>query len=198
MLKKIRTSILPTDDVPKRDLVYAVTTYERCFTRYMNIRILKKVLELSAFPYRFIDSRKQYLADSILEEALQMRSARTQIVIVLTAADIYTEKMNYVFGLATFGSALISSARIQPSFWRNFESLFHYVSKGRPFFEQQYAKVLLHEVGHALGLPHCVRWDCAMHYSNSPIELYRKGEKYCDWCQNLLLSSIRKLGSQTP
>lgn len=192
MLKKIKTSIIATDDVPKKDLIFALKTYERFFRKYIDIRTLKKALELSAFPYRFIDSRKQYLADSILEEALKLRRTQTQIVIVLTSSDIYTKEMNYIFGLATLGSALISSARIQPRFWRNLESVFHYSSKGRPFFEKQYAKVLIHEVGHTLGVPHCTRWDCAMHYSNSPSELYTKGEKYCDGCCKLLLSSIRR------
>ncbi|MCX8192059.1 MAG: matrixin family metalloprotease, partial [Nitrososphaerales archaeon] len=88
------------------------------------------------------------------------------------------------------GSAIISSARINPNFWKGFEEISYYASKGRPFFEKQFRKVLIHEFGHTLGLLHCNDLDCVMHYSNSPLELYRKGEWFCKNCWKKFTSII--------
>lgn len=179
-LRKVDIEIVPTNDVANIDLDFALNTYKDAFIEYVNVKISNKVLNLDEFPYRITIFGKQYLADLILKAAIQMR--RNDVIIVLTSTDIYTTGTNYIFGLATIGSALISSARINPSFWKGFEEIFHYTNKGRVFFEKQFKKVLIHEFGHTLGLPHCNDWNCVMHYSNSPIELYQKGDWFCINC----------------
>jgi len=162
------------------------------FKDYAHTEVSEKILDLEEFPYRTTAFGKQYLADALLQAGLQQREGG--IVVVLTAADIYTGGTNYIFGLATFGSALVSSARIDPAFWRGIQEIFRHTSDGRSFFEGQCSKVLIHELGHALGLPHCDNWDCAMRYSNSPMELYRKGGDYCNTCWTRFLSNVREMG----
>ena len=184
----MRITVVPTSNFPQADLDFALHVYKKRFEEHVYSELSEKVLDLKEHPYRTTAFGKQYLADSLLRAALQQRVSG--IVVVLTSADIYTRGMNYIFGLATRGAALISTARIDPAFWKGVQDVFRYTSKGRPFFERQYVKVLVREVGHAFGLPHCDDWDCAMHYSNSPIELYRKGAWYCQKCVRKLASSF--------
>lgn len=182
--------IVPMSELPDKDLDFTLDIYKKNFAEYATINTSDRILDALAFPFRQTIFGRQYLADAILQAGLEMRKDNT--VVTLTSSDIYTSRMNYIFGLATHGSALISSARIDPGFWKGIPEIFQYSFEGRPFFERQYAKVLVHELGHALGLPHCDNWDCVMHYSNSPIELYRKGESYCKSCWNRFLLIIQK------
>lgn len=196
-MKKLKIVIATTNDVPEADLNYAIETYGARLNGYSFIVESGKVLDISDFPYRATQFGKQYLADALLQAGLKSRKRGTASI-VLTSADIYTRRTNYIFGLATYGSAVISSARIDPSFWKGFREIFSSSSKGRAFFEEQYAKVLLHELGHVVGLPHCHRWRCVMRYSNSPIELYKKGRDYCNECLNRLSSAIDRFVRGSP
>jgi archaemetzincin len=188
-LRKVKIKIIPTSSFPKVDLDFALGVYVKRFKDYAHTETTEKILDIEEFPYRTTAFGKQYLADTLLHAGLQQKESG--IGVVLTSADIYTGGMNYIFGLATQGAALVSSAKIDPAFWEGVQEIFRYASEGRTFYERQYAKVLIHELGHAFGLPHCNNWDCAMHYSNFPIELYKKGENYCDTCWRSFLSCIR-------
>jgi archaemetzincin len=91
--------------------------------------------------------RKRYKADSLL--AYQQQMANNQIIIGLTHQDISTSNGTIpdwgVFGLGYCpGQAcVISTWRLQRA------------SHSRLQLEQRLHKVVLHELGHNLGLPHC-------------------------------------------
>lgn len=156
---------------------------ENCYKKkFFNVKILNDSIPLSNIPYRMnFKGLKQYLADAILRGGFALKEENSTLIIV-TNFDIYTYGTNYIFGLATKDVGLVSSARIDPRFWEIFPEMHYYSKMGRDFFIKQYEKVLLHEVGHTISLPHCNSIECVMRYSNSPIELYSKGEDYCKKC----------------
>ena len=192
-MTKVKITVVPTTNLPHADLAFAVHLYEQRFDAYADTERSDYTLDLMTIPHRSTTVGRQYAADTLLATALHHRAHG--IGVVLTAADIYTRGTNYVFGLATQGAAVVSSARIDPAFWRGVPEIFSYTRRGRRFFERQYAKVLVHELGHAFGLPHCTDWNCAMHYSNSPTELFRKGDEYCQPCRRTFKASVPGRGA---
>lgn len=156
---------------------------EDCYRKKaFNLKILDETISLSKVPFRMnFKGLRQYLADAILKEGMYLMEENSTLIIV-TDFDVYTHGTNYIFGLATRNIGLISSARIDPRFWEGFPEIFNYSKMGRDFFVKQCEKVLLHELGHTISLPHCNEAKCVMRYSNSPMELYSKGGDYCRRC----------------
>ena len=188
MMRVKELTILPLNDLSGVDFEYAYNLYRSRLGEYLKIKASDHPINVEDFPYRVTRFGRQYLADAIIQEGLRRKGEG--ILILLTASDIYTAGVNYVFGLAVKGCAVVSRARIDPAYWRGLDEVYAYTSKGRPFFEKQFGKVLIHEFGHTLGLPHCLNESCVMLYSNSPLELYRKGEWFCQPCLEKLRSAL--------
>ena len=153
----------------------------------MEIELSGRELSLGGKRSRPGAKGRQYLADEILSEC---GCEENGVTIVITSVDIYTHGTNYIFGLATIGAGLVSYARIDPNFWDFAPEIHHYSERGKGFFLRQLGKVLLHELGHALSLGHCQDPCCVMRYSNSPLELYFKGEDYCVRCWSKLVTLL--------
>lgn len=183
-------TILSFNDLSNVDFEYAFHLYSTKLGGYLKVKVSPTLLDIERFPYRATRFGRQYLSDAIIQEGLKLKGEG--ILIMLTSSDIYTAGANYVFGLAVEGCAIVSRARIDPAFWRGLNEVYAYASKGRSFFEKQFGKVLIHEAGHTIGLPHCFNESCVMLYSNSPLELYRKGEWFCPLCLKKLESMLAK------
>ena len=187
MVRLRELTLLSLRDLCDVDFEYAVNFYSSRLGDYLVVKVLKEALDVERFPYRVTGFGRQYLADAIIQEGLRLKGEG--VLIMLTSSDIYTYGVNYVFGLAVKGCAVVSRARIDPAFWKGVDEIYAYTSLGRLFFEKQFGKVLLHEFGHAIGLPHCIQ-SCVMRYSNSPLELYQKEGWFCNRCfENLLLAT---------
>jgi archaemetzincin len=80
-----------------------------------------------------------------------------------------------VFGIACTGAALISTFRLQPAFY------------GMPDNEMVFRRRILteavHEIGHALELPHCEHPGCVMYFSNWIGDTDLKGPSFCYRCR---------------
>ncbi|MBC7113311.1 MAG: hypothetical protein H5T34_04740 [Candidatus Methanomethyliales bacterium] len=182
--------LIRTEGVSDHLIEFAKRIYRKKFFGYLEVEVVKDEIELGSMPFRAGIKGKQYLADEILKEGIRLSGIRGGVVIIITCEDIYTHGTNYIFGLATSGGGLISSARIDPKFWDEVPEIFYYSKEGSNFFLKQFAKVLLHEVGHALSLVHCEDLGCVMRYSNSPLELYSKGEDFCRGCWTRLVANL--------
>jgi len=126
-------------------------------------------------PRHFHTERNQYLADGLLADLAPLRPSGTMLFLGITGADLFSGRMNFVFGVACMGTALISTYRLRPEFYGN--PLNPKVYRWRVVTEA------IHELGHALGLPHCEYPGCVMYFSNWIGDTDRKGPEFCYRCR---------------
>lgn len=103
-------------------------------------------------------------------------------VLGVVDVDVFASGLNFVFGEAyTPGeAALISLLRLKPSFYGE--------TGGFDVFAGRVLKEAVHELGHTLGLSHCLKETCVMHFSNSVSDTDKKESLFCgqDYLQALL------------
>lgn len=151
--------------------------------------ILTKSLPLNEKTYN--KTRKQYNSNAILAN-LKIRAEkekkRYHAVLGVVDADIYVPDLNYVFGEAyTPGNAaLISLWRLKPEFYKEKPNEKTLVTRA--------LKEALHELGHTLGLQHCFRSACVMHFSNSIFDTDKKQNVFCDECYLQMAIAVSNIG----
>lgn len=105
--------------------------------------------------------RDQYDADVLLGHLLKRTKAEVALWVI--NKDLYCRGMNFVFGYAMYyRGAVLSTYRL------NSQDLIE--------------KEAIHEVGHVLGLDHCMN-TCVMQYSNSLWEAQMKPLSLCEHCK---------------
>lgn len=175
-IKQKQVSLLPyqgfdTTLIP--DLQEAITKFYQCRISLM------PSLPLPGFAY--YAPRQRYKADSLL--VYQQQMATKQIVVGLTHQDISTRSENNpdwgVFGLGYCPgpTSIISTYRLQRA------------SHSRQQLQQRLLKVVLHEMGHNLGLPHCTSNEptCLMNDAKGTMaQVDREQLWLCNVCKQYL------------
>jgi len=125
-------------------------------------------------------SRDQYNSLEILDW-LESRFPRPdQWIFSITNVDLAIPVLTFVFGEARLGgrSAVISTFRLHEEF------------HGRPadtmVLLSRVEKEAIHEVGHMLGLTHCLDRNCVMYPSNSLAQTDVKSTRFCPGCRSNL------------
>ena len=120
----------------------------------------------------FNSRRQQYRGDDFLKIA---RSEPGDRVLAVTNCDLYADNLNFVFGLAdSLGKcAVISFVRLR-------------IGADEAKFRRRAVKEAVHELGHTFGLSHCTEPWCVMYFSNSLEDTDRKGNDWCEVCENKL------------
>ena len=100
----------------------------------------------------------------------------------LTGVDLFMPALTYVFGISHLGGrrGIVSWFRLHPE------------EKGPDAASVLVRRITVeavHELGHGLGLVHCVVPDCAMHRSLWPESVDLKRPEYCPACLSTLTAS---------
>lgn len=120
----------------------------------------------------FNPSRQQYLATNILNFLANFGKN----VLGIFEKDLYAEGLNFVFGQAQVGgNAVVSIARLLPSFYHEKADKEKLISR--------VVKEAIHEVGHVLGITHCLDPSCVMCFSNSILDVDKKSKNLCPRCR---------------
>ena len=151
-------------------------------------KIIGRVLPV---PKQAFDKKRNQHCSSVLLESVRafaVKQPAFDCVLGIIDADIFVSGLNYVFGEAyTPGhAALVSLWRLRPEFYGEQPNLDLYVLRAR--------KEVVHEVGHTLGLQHCTRSSCVMHFSNSIFDTDKKQNFFCDQCYlhaSIAISNVR-------
>ncbi len=150
--------------------------------------IVKDVLPVSQSA--FDKKRRQHNSNLILSEVRAYASKKPEFHRILGVIDfdLFTSGLNYVFGEAYVpgNAALISLWRLKPEFYKDKPDLAFYVLRT--------LKEAVHELGHTLGVQHCPRSMCVMHFSNSIFDTDRKQNLLCDECYLQAAIAISNLG----
>jgi archaemetzincin len=125
-------------------------------------------------PKHFVKDRGQYLADGLLAEFSSIVPVAGTMLLGVTEADLFSPGMNFVFGIANRGRALISTFRLRPDFLGQ--------GPNPKVLRRRILTEAVHELGHALGLPHCEYPGCVMYFSNWIGDTDRKGPGFCFRC----------------
>lgn len=132
-------------------------------------------------------ARQRYVADSLLLDLKRRLPQGAYKIIGLTSKDISTQKeeiKNYgVMGLGFLGgkSCVVSTFRL------------HKNSASEKLFVERFIKVILHEIGHTLGLDHCPTAKCIMQDCKGTMKtIDTESPDLCTNCQNKV--SVYRVG----
>ncbi len=135
--------------------------------------------------------RAQYNSDKILDWLYRNTEGYGYDVVVgIGDIDAYVRGLNFVFGEAS------SVLKVCVVYLRRLRNEFYGLESDYNKFIERTCKEVIHEVGHVLGLNHCLTPKCVMNFSNSVFEVDGKSRYFCKQCADLLLKRgirVRKM-----
>ncbi len=153
--------------VPKRSLQRACEVLLERYPVRCEIRGSRSVFDAIA---AWHETREQLDARLTLEALVPLRGHDVGVEVNLTTADVFEEGKPYVFGLASLVDrvALVSLARLGDEPSRR---------------DARLATLVLHEVGHTLGLPHHDHAECVMRQDATIDRLDTAPDQLCESCR---------------
>ncbi|MBS7622219.1 archaemetzincin family Zn-dependent metalloprotease [Candidatus Bathyarchaeota archaeon] len=134
--------------------------------------------------FRRNEARGQYLSSDMLRSLSVRKESDEDILLGVVDVDLYVDSLNFVFGEADPINrvAVISVTRLRQGFYG--------LQNDRRLLLERAGKEAVHEIGHVLGLSHCVDPTCVMYFSNRLADTDWKRDDFCKRC----LTSLRSRG----
>ena len=139
------------------------------------VRLEECRIDISGF---YDPMRRQYDGNKLLQEIDSFSSPEIFKKIGLFRVDLFIPILTYIFGQAAFkGSTGIASLyRL-----RNEQ---YGMKKDDDLLLNRFTKVVIHEIGHTLGLIHCHTPTCVMLSSTYVEDIDQKGHSLCAKCRD--------------
>jgi archaemetzincin len=188
----LRIALVPLGEVDRAVLTWLAEDLPGIFSAQVEICPVKPLGK-----QHFVKDRGQYLADGLLGDFSSMVQAPGTLLLGVTEVDLFSPGLNFVFGIANRGRALISVRQLRPEFYGPPRKPDGFLVSHRPsgpsgmepnvkVFRRRVLIEAVHELGHALGLPHCEFPGCVMFFSNWIGDTDRKGPGFCFRCARAL------------
>lgn len=165
----MRLILLPMGNIPEM-LLDKVSDELRS-----QLRIVTDIGGNLGIPKEFRDSyRDQYSIERVLKFLNQNVQGK---VLAITDNDLFAADTNFTYGQAQMnGSAgIFSTFRLRPEFYRQ--------KTDNSILMERSTKEAVHEVGHMLGLKHCLNEKCVMNFSPTIFNFDKKTKFFCDDCK---------------
>jgi archaemetzincin len=180
----MKVAVLPIGQVDESPLLRIQDGLKRFFPQVRSVVIEKK---LPLGEIAFDEKRRQYRSHLILNQVQNFAAEHRDFNYFLGVVDvdIFVPGLNFVFGEAICPgkSALISLHRLKPEFYGE-------ASNDQLYFKRA-IKEAVHELGHNLGLRHCSRPLCVMHFSKSIFDTDIKQSSFCDRCSSEAVTALK-------
>jgi archaemetzincin len=139
-------------------------------------------------PAAFDPERRQWNAVVVLQTLLARPEADGERLLGVTERDLFVPVLSFVFGQAQLRgrTAVVSLARLRPEF--------HGLRPDPELLARRAVKEAVHEVGHSLGLVHCLDRRCPMALSLGLEDLDFKQATPCPSCAALLKGGLATSG----
>jgi archaemetzincin len=167
----LKLSIVPILEVDPQDITDLIALLPETL-KFDEISLRPSVRDATTSCFDM--KRGQYNAHGLLALASAMKREGDDLLLGVTMMDLYYPGLNFVFGLASAGGAIISLYRLRQEFYG--------LSPDRRLFMNRAIKEAVHEIGHVLGLGHCTSTSCVMFFSNSIFDTDAKGLRFCASC----------------
>lgn len=175
----VRVTIYGTEDVPKWILTESCDALEDEYFEFVACNVSSKTTPLPVqnktnFRYNPEFKTHQYLTHTLHNNVYAIRG-NEDIVVLLTTKHLFPDpKWNYVFGQADMKRRIALISTYMYNFTPNLSS-----TVDPELFRFRLRKVVVHEVGHALGYRHHSNPKCVMAYGDNLSDLDSSDIKLC-------------------